>query len=449
MSTKNPRAAGPARSVTAALVVPPLVVAAAILLMGVNVYLQDEWDAIGQMLITRDKEGLSLALLWAPHNEHRMPLPRLLFLILHGRGPHLVLGMLLSLGVMGLSFLLLSRSLLRPVLDETSLSTTPRLRVLLAALFSAMFFSFGQGENLFWNFQLAWALAVLGLLVAALGLHARRPPWFFAGLALCFLCSAHWVALLPVVVADGAYRIWQARTPPAGTPRGSIAPALLMTTASVALLLLLLKIYVRGGPASPIGPFLKHAAAHPLDAARYFLTLLGNIHFWHGAGPTALLAPLCGVLFLGLCGVLLARGALRPTDPAFHLIALTLVLTSIICMGRAQQFGAEQALNSRYQACTMFGWFALLCTAQRVLGDKKWARLLVLGCLINVLLSSVSGLRIHAIHELPKQLRGQECQDELVREGKPLARPECEGLLYPVPARQQDLTVELARLRLL
>lgn len=416
---------------------PPIFVAVCILIFGVNVYVQDEWDAIAAMLVGASQKGWSVSLLWEPHNEHRLLLPRALFALLHGHGPHLVAGMLLSLAVMGLCFALLYRVLLRPALRETSLPPA-----LIGALFSALFFSFGQKENLLWNFQLAWSIAICGFVLAALGLQAGRMSWFLCGLSLCYTSSAHWVALVPLVILDGGNRLWQTQR-----SRTRISN-LWQAAARIGLLLLLFKLYVRDGATSPLGPFLRYAAQQPLSVAEYFLMLLGNVHAWPGVSPTAPLSLVGGALFLALASMLFLRGELRPdgrSGPAFYLIAGMLILAAIITMGRAP-LGIAQALDSRYQACTLFGWFALLCTVLRTTGQTfsaRWARWLLLGCLVNIGIGSVNGLRIAALFDAPVRQRGLACQEALLRNGQPLTRPECAGLLHPAPARQEQLTREL------
>ncbi len=420
-----------------ALWAPPLLVAGCILLLGVNVYLQDEWDAIGALLLATARNGWSWSQLWAPHNEHRLPLPRLLFALLHGHGPHLITGMLLQLAVMGVTFAVLYRTLLRPVLRTAGPSPT-----LWAALFSVLFFSLGQKENLFWNFQLAWALVVLGLVLAALGLQRQRLTWFLAGLGLCFLCSAHWVALLPLVVADALYRCWQARRTPA------LVTTVVAAAVRLAVLLVLLKVYLAGGPRSSLSTFFVYLGQHPLKVAEFFLSFVGNVHFWHGADPTAPLALLGGALFLALVGVLLWRGFLHPSDPATYVIAVMLLVATLVCIGRAP-LAVARATDSRYQACTLFGWLALLASLLRSLGHKAWVRWLVLGCLFNVLLGSLSALRVRVIYDQPRERRGRDCQTEFLQRGLPLSRPECAQLVYPDPARQELLTRELAARQLL
>jgi hypothetical protein len=424
----------------AGLLGPPFIVAVCILALGVNGYLLDEWDAIAAMFLDAAQKGWSLALLWAPHNEHRLPLPRILFAVLHGHGPHLVLGMLLSLAVMGLGFALLHRVLLGPALRGAA-----RQPALFSVLFSALFFSFGQKENLFWNFQLAWSIAICGFVLAALGLQAARTLWFLVGLALCYLCSAHWVALVPLVVFDGAYRIHQALgdKPARATGRNAaLWTAAWQAGARLGLLALLFKVYVRGGSAAPLAPFLKYAAQQPLAVAEYFLMLLGNVHAWSGVSATAPLSLVGGALFLALSAMLFLRGSLRPSGenaPAFYLVAGMLALALTICIGRAP-LGISQALDSRYQACTLFGWLALLSTLLRTMGQKRWARWLLLGCLINVALASVSALRIAAAFDAPARRQGLDCQQAFLQRAEPLTRPECAGRLYPDVSRQEALT---------
>lgn len=414
-----------------------LLAALVIATLGVNAFKLDEWDAIVAWLLAVREQGYSVAILFYPHNEHRIPLPRLLFALLHGHGPHLVCGMLLSLAVMGVSFTLLYRRIVEPALRATPL---PRGR--LGFLLGALFFSFGQKENLLWNFQLAWSLAILGFVTAVLGLHGRRNSLFFGGLLLCYLCSAHWAALIPLGVFDSACRIARVRRGASRLPELGAAALRLLG------LLGLLALYVRGTAHGSLAVFFDYATRHPLLTATYYLSLLGNIHAWHGPDFTAPLAPLGGLLFLGLLGYLWRRRLLRLHDPELYLMLAMMALVLLIALGRAH-LGVHQALDSRYQPCTLFGWLALLSVLLRKLGTQRWVRRLVTGCLLNVLCASLCALGVVITFDSPNVKQGLKCQKEFLHQQLPLSRPECKGLLYPDSQRLTELTRAAARRGLL
>jgi hypothetical protein len=423
-----------------AAALPFVATAVVVAVLGVNVLKADEWDAIGAFLIDVKQHGLSLAALWAPHNEHRMPLPRLIFALLSWHGPHLVLGMLLSLAVLGLTFAALFRRFVEPALQATR--TTSLRRSGLAMLFAALYFSFGQKENLLWNFQLAWSLALFGFVHAALALYDRRSGRFFAGLLLCYLCSAHFVALYPLALLDSGRRLARAHRTPSFWSEVVTAAGRLIALAALLLL------YLRGAPHASLAALRVHAAAHPLQLVGYPLALLGNVHYWHGADPTAPLALLGGLLFIGLLVALWARGQLRLADPEAYLFVAMLSLIGVISIGRAAH-GLHQALDSRYQPCTLFGWLVLLALVLRKSGQRAWVPKLVLVCLLNVQLASLSALRAAVVYDHAASARGLACQEALLHAQQTLDRSGCAGLLYPDPARQQALTWALHQLGLL
>lgn len=154
--------------------VPPVVVLAIVIALSVNVPFRDEWTVVPY--IQRFRSGdLTLSELWAQHNEHRMAVPRVLILLLASLTRwnlriEVIVGVVLAvvtyLGVR----VLLRQSLGR---DDRRLPAATLLCAFL--VFSAV-----QWENWLFGFQLAWFLAVLGLVAAVVGVGAwpsRWPRW--------------------------------------------------------------------------------------------------------------------------------------------------------------------------------------------------------------------------------------------------------------------------------
>jgi hypothetical protein len=158
---------------------------------GVNLPVGDEWAMID--VLTGDRPVLPW--LWDWHNEHRLPLPRLVWCGLYRLTGDLRAGMLAT--VLGLS--LTARLLIRVgrVLHGSARYSHSAIPLLL--------FNLSQGENLLMSYQVGFMLSVL---LAAGGLWcqvcvAGRGRW--VGVAACglmlTLCGAHGclLALGPVV----------------------------------------------------------------------------------------------------------------------------------------------------------------------------------------------------------------------------------------------------------
>lgn len=198
---------------------------------GVDGPLSDEWVLLAPLVGERPV----LPWLWEPHNEHRYPLPRLVWLTLHRlTNFDFRAGAFASVAVVSAAGL--------------GLATTARkLRGRARAadvLLPALLLHFGHWENWLIGYQLAFALAV-GLAAAAVGLLATAgdPPrpgrLLAAGLAVALLgpCGAAGVVLaLPLAagVLLGAGRLAVAGRRPAAAS-AAVLPLVALAYATVYL----------------------------------------------------------------------------------------------------------------------------------------------------------------------------------------------------------------------
>jgi hypothetical protein len=135
---------------------------------GVNVPVYDEWQDTVPLL--SDPDRLSAARLWASHNEHRIPLPRLWLLAV--------------LGMTGNDFraAMLANALLLVAGTALALWTAFRLRggrSRLTDLFLPLcLFNPAGVENYFWAFQIQFVSSTVLFLVASpwCSLGASMPP---------------------------------------------------------------------------------------------------------------------------------------------------------------------------------------------------------------------------------------------------------------------------------
>lgn len=425
-------------------------VAAAILLCSRNVLWLDEWDVIGALLLEVKKQGLRPDLLWAPHNEHRMPLPRLIFVLLHGQGLHLLVGQLLSLGVLVLAYRRLL-PLLRSATHSPALfpppAPPPALQHAGPALLCLFFFSFGQKENLLWSMQLAWHLELLGLLLALLAIDRPLDGRFWQGALLAFLCSAHWMILIPLSLIHFLLRLLYRGHRPIST--FEIAAGLLR----LVILGGLFVVYVRGVQTQGLAEFVTFARQQPLSVGLYFVRFLGAPFYWHGISATRELTLPGGLIFLTLFALLIYNHRKQIKEkvlPEIWLPLATMAIASLICIGRARG-DLAQASDSRYQVCVIFGWLGILGGVLRSPGlwRRRPVRALVALVLTASLLGSLVGLVTMVRRDRTDRIQGERCLTERLQNGRPSGDPACERLLYPDAARQEALTRELAAIGVL
>lgn len=419
-----------------ALLLPFLAVLAALFALGLPLLILDEWDGFGAFLIEARRHGLSAGLLWAPHNEHRLILPRLLLYGYSHVGVSMVPVMVASQLVLGLAFLLLL-----PELRDAASAWSPRQRALLYFLSSALFFSFGQWENTFWGFQIAWSLELLGLILALRNLRRGRYPYFFAGVLLAALCSAHWLILLPVALYAEALGLWRGRT------SGDRAVRLLHGVGRLLVLGLLAALYLRGARDTGQATEL-YALRRPVEAAMYITTFIGNPFFPRLPFPSGYLAPLFGGAFLLTLLGLLLRRKLSPTSPAFYLIAGMGLLAVLVCLGRLY-LGIGQSLSSRYVTLTGFAWVVLLGRVVRAWGDRRPVRHAVLLTLSVAFAASLFNLRHKVREHQPQVLAARECLRAHLCGQTPPPSDTCLLPLYFSPPRLKVLARELQQLGLL
>jgi len=189
----------------AVLLLPAAVVLALILRYGVNLPYWDQWELLDTLIAARDGI-MRWDLLFAQHNEHRMPFPKAIMLgaaLLSGWNTRveLIISFLISLGTLGMVM-----ALMRPTLNRFGPLTTTWA----AAAMSGLLFSLAQWENWLWGWQIQWFLTVLALVSAVAfatwSLSAGRPWLHVAAAAIATTVGQFalasgvliWVVVLPV-----------------------------------------------------------------------------------------------------------------------------------------------------------------------------------------------------------------------------------------------------------
>jgi hypothetical protein len=405
---------------------PLVVVLVAIYRMGVPVLYWDEWNGYGGVLLEVYRHGLTPGLLWRPHNEHRIFLPRLLFLIDSRIDLSPVRLMFLSQLLLGLFFLLLL-----PMLRQAAKHLPERWHIAVYFLCSAFFFSFVQHENMFWGFQIAWNIEVLCIGLVVTGLLEHRPLRVAFGFALAYLSSAHFLTLVPLILLFEALRLQSTGSRPGMNPSRAWGRYL----ALVGALIVLVAAYLFHLPKPVPHPSRLYALAHPLEAVLYVLTQIGG-PFWKLLPmlPYDVAAPFFGALHLGGCLMLLRARRFSQLGLEFWLILAMYGNTLLVMVGRLG-LGVVQALSPRYTVLVLFGWLAWMAALLKSYPDTRWVRRLVFALLLLSLVPSLSELMNQATAYTPKRRTGQACLAEVLAAPDPYAtaatRTECLQILYP------------------
>lgn len=246
-------------------------------LYGSNVPSWDGWDMVPTLT---GEQPVTLEWLWSQHNEHRVPLPRLLLLAL-------------SSVVIDFRSAMVANVLATGALAAAMIRVAAGLRGRLAAtdaFFPLLLLSPGQAANLLWGWQVQFfasmllaGVALLLLVRCARGREAsqRSAVPLGACLVLLALCGANGVALVPALAT---WVLWTFRRRPA---------AIALAASALALT----GLYFVGYEAVPFHPKSPGPRA-TLRTSAQFLTM--------GFGPAVReVWPVSGLVALGL----LAAGA--------------------------------------------------------------------------------------------------------------------------------------------
>ncbi|MBI3860350.1 MAG: hypothetical protein HY290_00490 [Planctomycetia bacterium] len=267
-----------------------------VLWLGISIPYWDEWDAIVPFIT--GERAVSWATLWAPHNEHRIAIPRLILLGLDSlTGHEFRSGMIVSL-------LLLSAT------SAMLLGTVRKVRGhwnWTDAFFPCMLLNWGHAANLVMSFQVQLVMAgCLGCAAAALVCGRDRPSaprlaMLALVLAVWPLCSAAGIVCGLAIVPYFAACLFYCRDANQPLSRASLVIAAL---ALVVIPVECLVTYVPRAsihpPAGDVGNLLRHIALEfgmafgpvvrvvgfPLAAASLGLSGIAVWWLWRGRTPT-------------------------------------------------------------------------------------------------------------------------------------------------------------------
>ena len=414
----------------------------------VNVPFWDQWELV--LLFEKFATGnLNFNDLFTQHNEHRIIFPRIIFIILA-----FISNWNIKLEIWLSFFLVIITSLAIYKIASANQNQDRTLFHLFNLISLIVLFSLNQYENWLWGFQLAWFLINTCVVVAVLSLYVpdRWPASvrLFLSAICCFIASfssayglLSWLALMPLVAAVD----------------GNIRGKKIRTLLWIILFIICCSIYSIGYFKPTHHPSLFFLFQEPLNAVKYFLTLIGS--FIGGSINTKIVMGAIFILnFLFFNAYCLKKSNSKLTSNAKPWLSLgwfPVLFAFLTTVGRAG-FGLEQATSSRYITV-----LALLVVANlqmwRLLISDKWIwvrnkpyKLLSVYFLIGIITILFFFQSTNAISNVEKmwvyRTRAETCLEVLNFIDKSVDKLpySCSRYIYPSPDRIRYLRDSLQKL---
>ena len=303
---------------------------------GVDIPFLDQWLFAPMLKAFYSGENW-LQYLFEQHNEHRIVVPRLIFLFLAKLTDWNTFGEMVT------SFLvcLLNFGLIWLILKQTNIKS----KLILIPL-SWIIFTLGQWQNIIWGWELAWYLAVFGILSAVL--YLSKTPfsnWYIIPAIIGAIIATFSLANGLLVWPMGLFLLWFLKSKPG------------MKT-NLAFIWLVIGIFICGvyfmDYAKPGHlPPLSAALIEPLKFLRYILANLGA-----GLGGGDLTqCTVIGVLLVLIFGIAvyllkrISKERMYELMPWIILGLFVIVSSTSIAVGRVGR-GAGQAISARYVTIT-------------------------------------------------------------------------------------------------
>jgi hypothetical protein len=339
------------------LILPPLALFYYIRSFGVNVVFWDEWEVV-PLIHSATNGGLSIAELFAQHNEFRPFFPRLLMLLLGTFTRfNTVAEMILSWVFLCLTGLLIFFSWRRFLRDKSS--SLSRLWFLPISL---LLFSFRQYEGILYGFNLLIYMSIFGSVAAFFFLESsRKVDSRFTLACLCgILASFSWSTGLLVWPVGVFQTLITKRKAP-----GSIILWILIGLTAWG-------VYSYGWTAQSGFHQYEYALSHPVEGIEFFTANLASpfvFAYLSSFGSTWPMAVPYGVA-LALVGLIIIvqmqkRRLAKKSIFGLSLIAYSLAASLAATVGRSF-LGVSGALASRYTPNAAIGVIGLYIVALTV-----------------------------------------------------------------------------------
>lgn len=289
------------------------------------------------------RAGVSWSMLWQQHNEHRLVVPRLLFVVDYlafaGRGLFLLA---ITAIVQGLHAVLLWRVVVAAVRPSPAAAYAWLACITLAMFSSAQMFNFIEPFQVQFVLVYAAASGALAAAVRACAPAASKAWWGIAVFAatISTLSMANGVLVWPLLV----FVAWRRRA----------GRVVVLTVAAVAFAMI--AVYSIGFASPGVGMRPEDGLRRPWRMLAYTACWVGSpFRLWDGE-PRVLVGGIVGFLLLLWCVTLVLPGlgrGLRTRDGAaarFALVAIAgfLVASALAAASSRSGFHLAQAQNDRY-----------------------------------------------------------------------------------------------------
>lgn len=401
----------------------------------------DMWDGYVRFWLDAREGGLEPW--WRQHNDHRIPIQKLLFwLDLSFAGGKSLLLVSLNLLVafatsLSLVFLLYRR------LVETRTSAQPLCGfVAMSSLVAILSISWIQRENFTWGFQtlflLASLLPLLGFFLLARsttsGLRYRRLV-LLRGVAMLLLALAPWTISGGLVAPFlGAALVFALKL-----PRRYLFAMLAIAVTSLGVYLVgFQRVSHHADPVQTLRD-------QPMEAAEFILAYLGSPIV--SVTGNMYLGKLSGLLMVAITVGFLVRYVFLRSHPAFGMVALAFLLyvlatAALTSLGRLN-FGLEQSQASRYQTPVLVAWACVvILISPRV--QASFARNSLSTPLFLVSIPIIlAPSQVAALVDNSAYIAGRDVASLALSLG--VADPEAISTVYPDPGSVLELAKEARR----
>jgi hypothetical protein len=348
-------------SASTMIAAPFLLLVGLVSIFGVNVQWADHWEFIG--IVRAYHEGtLGFDDFFAQHNEHRIPLPKMvLFGLAWLSGWNTAYEMAFGIVVAAIGFLFLL-SMLRRTFH------TGKGFVAAATLTGLVWFSPLQSENWLWGWQIDWFMVCTSLVIAVWALTAWRVQSNLARTAVATLAAVAasfslgagllvWFVGLPLFLVSKPMRVWA-------------LPWAAAATATIA-------VYYTDYQPGPDDGGIALLLDKPVDMTRYVMVYLARplLAAETGTGVSIAAASLVTAGLLTALGLavfaLWRRGEDRARLTGWVSLAVFAMVAAAITASSRLSLGIEQASTSRYTTIAQFLVIAVAVTMLRLL-EARW-----------------------------------------------------------------------------
>ncbi len=346
----------------------------------------DQWDVIKDLI--RSKGQITARLLWAQHNEHRIPFGHLAYYAdlrwFGGRNVSLLIeNYLIHLAALGTFAFMLHR------FGRLSRSAT----LTLLGFTAFCMFSPTQIDNFVRGFQVTFVLCILAAILAfsAAVLHKRFGDKPGSGTLSPYLVAALFFAVIAEFSLSSGLLVWPILLLLGYGSKFSRRTQLVILCAGF----LSIGAYFIHFSFPPHESKPLESLSHPLDLWRYILMYFGSTwrdYMVQRIGPVVSLVPVTGSTWstmvdllttaaLGLAGCFGIRFLVRRTDDGlsgflFANTAFAISSAALTALGRLNA-GLAQAASNRYQTVSLLFWASLVIWVfTKIGGQRRWAKLL-------------------------------------------------------------------------